>query len=161
VPVKQSKGIKISWRAGLDGTELLRGRGPSGGPPGASRRNLEASTPQGRGVPPWRAGAWWGQTRRPDTRYRTCIKGQGSNHIKIEKQQFDRAVVARGGDDHNHGASCAPKVERGREGERGRENERGRKAGLMRGSELGNILGNWTGGVSSSQPCFLLGLSME
>jgi hypothetical protein len=133
-------------------------RGPSGGPPGASRRNLEASTPQGRGVPPWRAGAWWGQTRRPDTRYRTCIKGQGSNHIKIEKQQFDRAVVARGGDDHNHGASCAPKVGRG---ERGREDERGRKAGLMRGSELGNILGNWTGGFSSSQPCFLLGLSME
>jgi hypothetical protein len=80
-------------------------------------------------VPPWRAGAWWGQTRRPDTRYRTCIKGQGSNHIKIEKQQFDRAVVARGGDDHNHGASCAPKVERER------EDERGRKAGLMRGSE--------------------------
>jgi hypothetical protein len=66
---------------------------------------------RGGGVPPWRAGAWWGQTRRPDTRYRTCIKGQGSNHIKIERQQFDRAVVARGGDDHNHGASCAPKVE--------------------------------------------------
>jgi hypothetical protein len=58
--------------------------------------------------------------------YRTCIKGQGSNHIKIDRPQFDRAVVARGGDDHNHGASCAPKGERerGSEGERKRQDEK-------------------------------------
>jgi hypothetical protein len=72
---------------------------------------LEASTWQG-----WcaacRAGAMVGSDWRPDTHYRTCIKGQGSNHIKIEKKQFDRRMVARGGDDHNHGASCAPKVEK-------------------------------------------------
>jgi hypothetical protein len=36
-----------------------------------------------------------------DTHYRTCIKGQGPDNIKIERKQFDRATLASGGDDHN------------------------------------------------------------
>ncbi len=41
------------------------------------------------------------QTLSDTTHYRTRIKGQGPDNIKVETKQFDRATMARCGDDHN------------------------------------------------------------
>jgi hypothetical protein len=92
---------------------MLRGRGPSGGP-GVLLEGIWKF--DAAGVEPCRAGARSvvGSDEAPRQHYRSCIKSQGSNHIKIEKKQIDRAMVAHGGDDHNHGALCAPEVEKGK-----------------------------------------------
>ena len=68
--------------------------------------------------------------RHCQTHYRTCIKGQGPDNIKIEWKQFDRTTLARRGDDHNAAS-------------RWRRNatlESGQRANWQRG-------GNWMGAL--------------
>jgi hypothetical protein len=80
------------------------------------------------------AEAWWGQRRRPDncqTHYRTRIKGQGPDNIKIETKQFDRTTSARRGDDHNAASRWRRKATL----------ESGRPANWQKG-------GNWMGALS-------------
>ncbi|KAE9372280.1 hypothetical protein N431DRAFT_466544 [Stipitochalara longipes BDJ] len=122
---RQSMGIKSSWQAGAP-------KGRWDGFMGCWRwrertqalmvlleriSKLEAarmSTPLAQNALSSRAGGWWGR------HYRPALRPRGPNHIKIEKKQFHRAPEARGGDDQNHGALCAPKAE-GREKQEGRQ----------------------------------------